>query len=196
MKRRVSTPRGMTLDWRLLLIGAVLVVGAVVLLLVVLFGGGTNNNSGIGQRQADGGRNHIAEGTSGAPFTSVPATSGSHWSSADSPGPWGVYPTAQPQERMIHNMEHGGVIIWYQSTLPAADITTLTNFVNQQITTERFKVILTPWSGVDFGHPIAVTAWDWLLYLDTADLDKVRAFIDAHYDQSPEPFGGPAKPGT
>ena len=200
MTRRITKPRGLALDWRLLLIGAVLVVGAVVLLLVVMFGGGggPDPNSGIGQRIPDDGRNHIAEGASGAPFTSVPATSGSHWSSADSPGPWGVYPPGQPQpqERMIHNMEHGGIIIWYQASLPAADVATLTSFVNQQITTERFKVILTPWSGADFGHPIAVAAWDWLLYLDKADLDKIKAFIDAHYDNSPEPFGGPAKPGT
>jgi hypothetical protein len=98
---------------------------------------------------------------------------------------------------MIHNMEHGGIIIWYQpAALSASDLASLTSFVQQQITTERFKVILTPWGGADFGHPIAVTAWDWLLYLDTADLDTIRSFLDAHYDKSPEPFGGPAQPGT
>ena len=98
---------------------------------------------------------------------------------------------------MIHNMEHGGVIIWYQpAKLDAAGVTTLKDFVNQQVTTERFKVILTPWSGADFGHPIAVTAWDWLLYLDRADLDQVGTFINAHYGDAPDPFGGPAKPGT
>ena len=96
---------------------------------------------------------------------------------------------------MIHNLEHGGIVIWYQPTLLGAeDLATLTQFVQQQITTERFKMILVPWSGANFGHPIAVTAWDWLLYLDTVDLDMIRTFTDAHYGDAPEPNGGPAKP--
>jgi hypothetical protein len=98
---------------------------------------------------------------------------------------------------MLHNMEHGGIVIWYQpAALSSDDLTTLTTFVQQQITTDEFKLILTPWGGADFGHPIAVTAWRWLLYLDDADLDKIRGFIDAHYEDAPEPNGGPAKPGT
>lgn len=200
MTRRVGSGQRRSLDWRLLSIGGILLLGAVIVLLFVLFGGGgTSSGGNVGTRQADDGRNHIAEGSSGGPYSSVPATSGSHWSSADSPGPWGVYPgdQPQPQERMLHNMEHGGIVIWYQpGKLDAAGLTALTDYVNQQITTTQFKVILTAWSGTDFGHPIAVTAWDWLLYLETPDLDAVRTFLDAHYDKSPEPFGGPAQPGT
>jgi len=194
MGRRLGTRTARTLDWRLLSIGAILLLGLVILLLVLLFGGGGGNNT-VGVRQADAGRLHIAEGTDGTGYTSVPATSGPHWSSADSPGPWGVYPNAQPQERMIHNLEHGGIVIWYQPALLSADdLATLTQFVKQQITTDRFKVILAPWSGADFGHPIALTAWDWLLYIDTVDLDTVRSFIDAHILKAPESNGGPAKP--
>jgi hypothetical protein len=196
LSRRIGTRRGPALDWRLLAIGGILVLGAVVLVLVLVFGGSSpTDDTGIGSRQADAGNPHIAEGTQGTGYTSVPATSGPHWSSANSPAPWGVYTSAQPQERMIHNLEHGGIVIWYQpGKLDAAGVKTLTDFVNQQITTERFKVILVPWGGTDFGHPIAVTAWDWLLYLETPDLDKVRTFLNAHYGNSPEPLGGPPKP--
>jgi hypothetical protein len=198
MGRRLGAGSSRSLDWRLLAIGGILVLGVAILLLVVLFGGGgTPDPGGTGLRQVDAGNRHIPDGTQGTGYTSVPATSGQHWNTADSPGPWGVYTTAQPQERMLHNMEHGGIVIWYQpSLLGADDLATLTQLVQQQITTERFKMILVPWSGADFGHPIAVTAWDWLLYLDTADLDKIRVFTDAHYGDSPEPFGGPGKPGT
>jgi hypothetical protein len=198
MGRRLGAGSSRSLDWRLLAIGGILVLGVAILLLVVLFGGGgTPDPGGTGLRQVDAGNRHIPDGTQGTGYTSVPATSGQHWNTADSPGPWGVYTTAQPQERMLHNMEHGGIVIWYQpSLLGADDLAKLTQLVQQQITTERFKMILVPWSGTDFGHPIAVTAWDWLLYLDTADLDKIRAFTDAHYGDSPEPFGGPGKPGT
>ena len=194
--RRLGAGTRRTLDWRVLTLGAILLLGAVILLLVLMFGGSTNTDPGAGARQQDAGRAHIPEGQQGTGYTSVPATSGQHWSSANSPGPWGVYTTAQPQEVMIHNMEHGGIVIWYQSSLDADGVAALTTFVQQQISQAQFKVILTPWSGVDFGHPIAVTAWDWLLYLDTPDLDKIRSFLNAHYGQSPEPFGGPGQPGT
>ena len=197
MRRRVGAGTSRALDWRILAIGGILVLGLVILVLVLLFSGGSADPTVSGTRQVDAGRTHIDAGTQGSGYTSVPATSGPHWSSADSPGPWGVYTTAQPQERMIHNMEHGGIIIWYQpALLSTADLTALTQFVQQQITTEKFKVILTPWSGTNFGHPIAVTAWDWLLYQDTLDLDAVRGFIDAHINRAPESLGGPAKPGT
>lgn len=173
-------------------------LGAVVVLLVILFGGGGGpSGTGDGQRIADAGRAHITTGTQGTGYTSVPATSGPHWSAADSPGPWGVYPNVQPQERLLHNLEHGGIVIWYQpAQLDAAGLASLTAFVNQEITSDRFKVILSPWGGSDFKHPIAVTAWGWLEYLDTADLDLIRSFIGAHYGDAPEPFGGPGKPGA
>jgi hypothetical protein len=196
MGRRLGAGTSRTLDWRILLIGGILVLGVAILAVVLLFGGGGNTDpGGIGVRQPDAGGTHIPSGQQGTGYTSVPATSGQHWNDANSPGPWGVYPSAQPQERMIHNLEHGGIVIWYQPSLVAAeDLTALTQFVQQQTTTERFKMILVPWSGADFGHPIAVTAWNWLLYLDTADLDAIRTFTDAHYGKAPEPFGGPAKP--
>ena len=93
---------------------------------------------------------------------------------------------------MIHNLEHGGIVIWYQSTATQEDIDKLTQFTQQALGSANHKVILSPWSGQDFGHPIAVTAWDWLLYLDTADIDQVRAFQEDHpASDAPEPFGGP-----
>jgi Protein of unknown function (DUF3105) len=198
MTRRLGAGSKASLDWRLLTVGGIVVLGVVVLVLVVVFGGSaTADNSFKGTRQVDDGAGiHIQEGTAGT-YHSIPGTSGPHWSSADSPGPWGVYTSVQPQERLIHNLEHGGIVIWYQpAQLDVEGVATLTAFVNQQVTTARFKVILAPWGGANFGHAIAVTAWNWLLYLDTANTDAVRTFIDAHYGNAPEPFGGPAQPGT
>ena len=197
MSRRFVSGRGGALDWRILAIVAILVLGAVVLVLILLFGQGGSSTTYVGTRQVDHGRLHITEGTQGGPYHSVPATSGSHWSSANSPAQWGVYAGAMPQEIMLHNMEHGGIVIWYQpAKLDSAGLTALQAYVRQQVTTAQFKVILTPWGGADFGHPIAVTAWDWLLYLDTPNVDAVRTFSEAHYGDAPEPIGGPAQPGT
>ena len=196
MTRRLWSGRAGALDWRILSIAAILVLGAVILLLIFLFGRGSPSTNNVGTRQVDDGRTHITAGIQGGPYHSVPATSGPHWSSADSPGPWGVYNNAQPQERLLHNLEHGGIVIWYQpAKLDSAELTALQTYVRQQITTVQFKVILSPWNDADFGHPIAVTAWDWLLYLDSANVDAIRTFLDAHYGDAPEPFGGPGQPG-
>jgi hypothetical protein len=180
------------LDARLLLIGGVLVVGVVILVVVVLFAGGGAGGS-LGERQIDQGGGHVADGTAGGPYP-TPATSGQHW---NTPANWGIYTLGNPavQTQVIHNLEHGGIVIWYQPTQTSeADVTALTNYVQQQVQSAKFKVILSPWTGADFGHPIAVTAWDWLLYLDGADVDQIRAFLNDHYQKSPEPYGGPGQP--
>jgi hypothetical protein len=193
MNRRVSVGGG-TLDWRLAAVGGVIVLALIVVVVVVLFSGKTSAYAGT--IQVDDGRTHIADGTYGGPYDSVPATSGPHW--AD-PANWGVYTEADPlaESQSIHNLEHGGIIVWYQpGKLSASDVAALTDFVSVQVATSKFKFILSPWTGKDFGHPIAVTAWRWLLYLDTANVDAIRGFANAHYGNAPEPLGGPAAPGA
>ena len=193
MRRRIGSANG--LDWRVLaLIVATLLAGAAAAVTLVA---GSGENLFAGQIEPDGGRNHIPVGQT-AIYTSTPATSGPHWSQQGlAPANWGVYGSDAPllEPAGLHNLEHGGIIVWYQaSKLAPADVTTFENFVRSQVTTERFKFIVSPWTGRDFGHSVAVVAWRWLLYLDSANLDAVRGFADAHYERSPEPLGGPGPP--
>ena len=195
MNRRLSSAGASSgaLDPRILLIGGVLVVGIVILVVVLMFGGGGGGAS-VGTRQVDDGGGHIADGSAGSGYSSVPATSGQHW---NTPTNWGVYTAANPAQeaQVIHNLEHGGVVIWYQpNETSAEDVAALTQYVEQQVRSAKFKVILSPWTGEDFGQPIAVTSWNWLLYQDAADVDRIRAFLDDHYGDAPEPFGGPGQP--
>jgi hypothetical protein len=191
LNRRFEQRSGASpIDTRLLIVGGVLVLGAIVLVIVLLFGGGGGGDR-IGSRVVDDGGGHIADGTVGGPYSSTPATSGQHWGT---PANWGVYTAGNPavESQVIHNLEHGGMVIWYQSTATQADVDALTQFTQQQLGTAQSKVILSPWSGEDFEHPIALTAWNWILYLDTADIDQVRAFQNDHpATDAPEPFGGP-----
>jgi hypothetical protein len=190
MNRRIEQRSGgLPIDWRLLIVGGVLVLGAIVFIIVLVFGGSSAPR--VGLQQVDDGGGHIENGTTGGPYSSVPATSGQHWGT---PANWGVYTEANPavESQVIHNLEHGGIVIWYQSTATQEDIDQLTQFTQQALNSSNYKVILSPWNGEDFGHPVAVTAWDWLLYLDTADIDQVRAFQQDHpASDAPEPFGGP-----
>ena len=146
----------------------------------------------VGEPQAMDGRTHIESGTPGGPYSSTPAASGPHW---PQPVNWGVYTEAVPQEATIHNLEHGGIVIWYQANQVTPDqIAALENYTRALNTTERYKVLVSPWGGSDFGHPIAMVAWTWLLYLDSVDTDLMDQFINQHYGDAPEPGGGPGPP--
>lgn len=194
MTRRVSQRSGgLPLDARLLVIGGILVLGAVVLVIVLLFGGGSAQK--VGTRMADEGAGHVPE-TTVPTYQSRPATSGPHWNLGDGVAPvfWGVHSSPVPEAAAVHNLEHGGIVIWYQDSASQEDIDALRGFTQQSQNTPNYKVLLSPWSGEDFGHPIAVTAWDWLLFLDSADIDQIRAFQDSHPpSDAPEPLGGPAQ---
>lgn len=184
--------RGGRVDVRLVAAGVVLGMAAIGLVLVVVLAAG---NDQIGQAVRSAGQTHIDDGTTppAGSYTSIPATSGPHWGS---PANWGVYPNPVPEAQVIHNLEHGGIVIWYDPTrLPAEDVADLASFVRTEVDGTRFKFILSPWAGEDFGHAIAVTAWTRLLYLDEVDMDQVRAFADRYYQRlGPEPGGGPPAP--
>ena len=206
LNRRLDAPagdRGGGLpDWRLLAIGGVLLVGVVLIALVAFMGGGADPN--LGTTLPNDGQTHIADGTtcrSAAapcgpdPYSSLPAASGPHW---ETPAAWGAYSTPLNESQVIHNLEHGGIVIWYDpAKLDEAQITELTSYVEGQVASGlsgRFKFILSPWGGSeDLGAAVAVVAWRHLLKLDAFDMAAIRAFADANYLRfAPEPNGGPA----
>ena len=213
LNRRIdagSSGSGVSLpDWRLLAIGGVLLVGVVLIVLVVIFGGGANPNAGV-TLPNDGGQ-HVSPGVDcrdpaqqndqtgcGAnPYSSVPAASGPHWDPSGIAN-WGVYTTPQPETQLIHNLEHGGIVIWYDpDAVDQAGIDEMAAYVESQVATGlggRFKFILSPWGGrVDLPSAIVVVAWRHELALDAVDMDAIRGFADASYLRfAPEPNGGPA----
>ncbi len=179
-------------DWRLLVAagGGLLAIAVATALAVAALAGGT---SPPGQIQPDGGSQHIADGTRGGPYGSIPATSGPHWGT---PAQWDIYTTPVAESQVIHNLEHSGIVVWYQpDQLDDLAIEQLTSYVRSKLFGNQFKLILSPWAGEDFGAPIAVTAWRYLLYLDEVDTGQIDAFVGAHYGRAPEPAGGPGPPG-
>ena len=210
LTRRLDDRPGAGLpDWRLLLIGGVIVIGLIILALVLLLGGGANPNAGT--QLPDDGNAHVAIGVDcraapqsdpncgTSPYSSLPAASGPHWDPSGI-AEWGVYSTPQPETQLIHNLEHGGIVIWYDpERLDADGIDALTSYVNAQTATGisgRYKFILSPWGGSEpLPAPVVATAWRHLLELETADTDAIDEFARARYGRSPEPNGGPAPPG-
>lgn len=193
-------------DWRLLAIGGVLLIGVSITVLVILLGSGPNPNTGVSQ--PDDGGAHVPDGATcrsepascqltAVPYSSVPATSGPMW---NTPANWGVYSTPANESQVVHNLEHGGVVIWYDpAALEGAALAGLSQYVNTQVASGvagRYKFILSPWGGADdLGSPIVVTAWRAVLELEEADTDVIDDFVRARYGRSPE-NGGPGPPRT
>ena len=103
----------------------------------------------------------------------------------------GIYTTEQPEEDLIHNLEHGHVWISYKpSLMSAGDLATLQQFVRDGTTSSAngggVGVILTPREGND--AMISMASWARLLNLNTLDLATIRSFIVNNRGKAPEGF--------
>ncbi|MBI5029870.1 MAG: DUF3105 domain-containing protein [Chloroflexi bacterium] len=124
------------------------------------------------------GATHIAPGEAHPPYSSNPPTSGWHWAN---PQEWGIYTTPQVQEQLVHNLEHGGIIIQYNN-LPAADVERLTTLVQH----DRIHMILAPYPDLPSGSNVAITAWTHLLLCNGVSEDAIKRFTTAFRDKGPE----------
>jgi hypothetical protein len=97
----------------------------------------------------------------------------------------GVYSTAQPDEDLVHNLEHGHVWISYNPDLvSSADQSALEQLVEDGGTNSG--VILTPRS--QNTAAIALASWALLQTLDSFDATAIRNFVETNRGHAPEGF--------
>lgn len=127
--------------------------------------------SGVGQ--------HVSEGQP-VRYDQTPPAGGVHW---PAPAAWGVTAQAVPDERAIHNLEHGGVVISYNA-LAEADLGRLRQLV-VAYPRDRYnevKVLVRPYERIPTGT-LVLAAWGWTQSLPVLDEALVRAFLDAHLNR-------------
>jgi hypothetical protein len=124
---------------------------------------------------------HVEDGTV-VEYNSDPPTSGPHYAVPQSPG---FYDEVIPDGHIVHSMEHGYIIVWYDcDQLSADDCETLKKDI-QNFVSGRAKTIGLPRSGME--TPIALTSWGRLLRLDEWDANAAREFHRANLNKAPEP---------
>jgi hypothetical protein len=136
------------------------------------------------------GVNHVDVGVPHDPYNSEPPTSGPHYAQAVEAG---IYDEAPPDEYLVHNMEHGHVILWYNCSglsVPVCDdlkqqIRLVMAHAGLSDITSTLKLVAVPRPTLD--TLLALTAWGRLQTLDAFDADTILAFIQAYRDQAPEP---------
>jgi hypothetical protein len=140
-------------------------------------------NDPVGTRVSAQPPQHVPNGQK-VTYGTTPPNSGPHWGA---PGSWGIKDAAQPDERIVHNLEHGGVLIAYNA-LSAEQQARLVSLVRGLQSAGYRKVILQPYPALG-DTKVAATAWGWILRLEELDEKAVLAFVKAHHEgtDAPEP---------
>jgi len=134
----------------------------------------------VEQIEAIDSRDHFPTGQTFDGYNSNPPTSGPH---ADTFAPTGVSELAVAKEVAVHNMEHAGVVVWYncqaEPVLDAGACAGLRNELSQVVLQEVADgngVLMTSYSLMD--GRIALTAWGILDTFEEFDETRVRTFIN------------------
>lgn len=123
---------------------------------------------------------HIPIGESHEPYNSSPPTSGPHYAN---PANWGIYDRELEYEALVHNLEHGGIVIGYRD-LDEESVKKLTALF-EKLQKINGRAIMAPDSKLTDAK-ITLTAWGWLDKLQSYEEKRIADFFQAHVDRGPE----------
>jgi hypothetical protein len=126
-------------------------------------------------------RDHIAVGAAHPAYNSDPPTGGWHY---DTPWDPGFYEQPVADEYLVHNLEHGYVVISYDCSKLTDCESTKAQIRQLMQRYNNWKLVAVPRNNADAA--LALTAWGWLEKLDGYDEAKMTAFINAWRDRGPE----------
>ena len=89
-----------------------------------------------------------------------------------------VYTKPIPNENAVHSLEHGGVWITYDPSLPAADVAKLAGLV-----TGNCYRMLSPYPGLK--SKVSVQAWGRQIFVDSAADPRIATFVEK-FTQGPQ----------
>lgn len=132
------------------------------------------------------GRDHVNPPATLA-YKTDPPTSGPHYPNWAPPG---FYTDPQPAPLLVHSLEHGNIVIYYDpERTPASVKDRLRQLADQ---TNRASRSGGMWDGIvvvprpDPQHQVILTAWRRMLRLTEWNEQQAQAFIDAHRGRGPE----------
>ena len=127
-----------------------------------------------GDRVFAQGNAHVTEDQIAAfDYSSRPATSGPHLGSLL---PWGIYTSPVSEGRQIHNLEDGGVGIWYNCPEGCPELVAQLEDVVKKAGEDG--LIMAPYP--DMETRIALTAWNRIDRFEEFDEERITDFINAY----------------
>jgi hypothetical protein len=153
--------------------GAALVVATIIAAVVLLQGGGVE----LGVKVSELNGQHYAPylyvqdvTIEGEPVR-IPPTSGNHFAT---PSAYGFLGVDLIPEAVVHNMEHGSVVLWYQP-----NDAVLAGKINQLVKSLGRSCIVSG-SYADQSYPVTATIWGRALPQKIYDESALRAFINEY----------------
>lgn len=139
----------------------------------------------LGYNQADEGREHLQGDGQYTNYKAKIPTSGPH---ATQPVAWQAYDQQVPDQNVIHNMEHGGVVISYRPDLDPETIQKLKSLFTKPYSNKDFspnKAVVMPREGQE--KPIVMASWLHVFELDKYDEQTLKEQYLMNIGKSPEP---------
>lgn len=106
---------------------------------------------------------HLSNPDKNVSYNSFPPSSGPHY---QSPAPWGIYEETIKQTILVHNLEHGGIIIQYGDVGSDA-VSKLRSFYQD----DPYGLVVAPYRKL--GKKFALTAWNEPAYKAEGDFKNV-----------------------
>jgi hypothetical protein len=164
---------------------------ALALLVVALVGFNVSRARPVTGEQsfASQGNTHIPLGSvSPVAYNSTPPTSGPHYENLAA---WGLHDRPVRYEHLVHNLEDGGVVVYYQCEGGCPELAAELEALLEPYLAAGQHVALAPndptWTDggsqplhADMGATIALTAWGKLLTMDAVDAAAIRTFVERY----------------
>jgi hypothetical protein len=165
------------------------VAGALMLIIVLVVALSVDFNP-IGEKvEVMPSSDHVPEGTDPGPYNSNPPSSGKHYDEHFTSEFFEENEYEFPEGFLVHNLEHGYVIFWYNcDLLDESGCTELKDQIQSVMTRVNMdKVIAYPWPKID--QPVVMTSWGRLLRFNEFDPQLAYQYARKYHNQAPEPGG-------
>jgi len=130
---------------------------------------------------------HIDMDSDPGQYNSDPPTSGLHYAEEANVGFYDENIYTYPAGYLVHNLEHGYVIFWYNCNLldesACSELKSQIRSVMDEL--GGTKLIAYPWNSIDV--PLVLTSWGRLQRFETFDAEQAKAFYRANLNKAPEP---------
>jgi hypothetical protein len=155
-------------------LGALIAVGAIAF---VALGGNSSSGAGVEKAMKAAGctyktapakaykntsQVHVPDGTK-VTYNTYPPSGGPHYGN---PAIWDFYTSPVDPRLVVHNQEHGGVVLWWGTDVPASTVAKIRAFYDDS----PVSMVGTPLASL--GKKVAITAWTG---------DPARYGSDANY---------------
>lgn len=151
----------------LVTIGLALLVGALVVGLIFFDRRGDSGGTDVGgpsspaaagcspieRHEVDEQAVHVDEGTA-VDYDTNPPTNGDHYEQPAEPGFFGGEAGSVPAERLVHNLEHGQLVIWYRPDAPEE----VKDEIEEVTEQDPVALIAAPWE-IEGSANYVLTAW-------------------------------------